>query len=594
MPRPLPTRWPLPLVALVLAAVSGEAAPAPFVILVNHLGYDAVGPKKVVVQADAPTGIDRFQVVDSNDRTAFEGSLSKPEKVDRWKRWVFQRGEFSALDRPGSYRVRIGGRHSEPFVIAAEVLEETCLPDLYFYFKSQRSSGAWDRADRHVSLYGSKRAPVDVHGGWFDASGDVSKYLSHLSYANYLNQQGTPIVVWGMLEAAALLKEHKSLRLRTVSGWFVEEALYGADFLVRMQDPAGYFYMSVFDGWSWDPAKRQISAYNTQEGIRNANYQAGFREGGGVTIAALARAAALKRDGEYRSARYLAAAEKGFAHLQAHNLEYVDDHQENILDDYAALLAATELYLASHRPGHLQAARVRAESLVRRLDRDDRWKGYWRAGADGKRTFFHAVDAGLPVVALLRYADAEPEAARRQAALAAVSTSLAFELAVTDEVPNPFGYARQYVTEPGGARHTGFFFPHHNESGYWWQGENARLGSLSTAALLAARRIPERAVPLRRYAADQLDWILGLNPYDMCMLQGRGRRNPDLLPENPNAPGGVCNGITSGFADEHDIDFMPEPQSRDPLQNWRWAEQWLPHGAWLMLALSAQAAVLER
>ena len=53
--------------------------------------------------------------------------------------------------------------------------------------------------------------------------------------------------------------------------------------------------------------------------------------------------------GDYPAARYLAAAEKGFAHLQAKNLEYVDDHQENIIDDYTALLAATELYQATKK-----------------------------------------------------------------------------------------------------------------------------------------------------------------------------------------------------------------------------------------------------
>ena len=79
---------------------------------------------------------------------------------------------------------------------------------------------------------------------------------------------------------------------------------------------------------------------------------------------------------------------------------------------------------------------------------------------------------------------------------------------------------------------------------------------------------------------------LGLNPFDISMLQGRGRHNPDLLPENPNAPGGVCNGITSGFNDEHDIDFMPPPHDKNQEQNWRWAEQWLPHAAWYLYAVA--------
>src|SRR5438093_91247 len=89
---------------------------------------------------------------------------------------------------------------------------------------------------------GQKRAPVDVHGGWFDASGDVSKYLTHLSYANYLNPQQSPMAVWAMLEASELLRDIKSERLKNLRPRLDEEAIYGADFLVRMQDPAGYFY----------------------------------------------------------------------------------------------------------------------------------------------------------------------------------------------------------------------------------------------------------------------------------------------------------------------------------------------------------------
>ena len=53
--------------------------------------------------------------------------------------------------------------------------------------------------------------------------------------------------------------------------------------------------------------------------------------------------------GAFSAADYLDRARIGFAHLQQHNREYLDDGQENILDDYCALLAATELYAAGGR-----------------------------------------------------------------------------------------------------------------------------------------------------------------------------------------------------------------------------------------------------
>ena len=69
------------------------------------------------------------------------------------------------------------------------------------------------------------------------------------------------------------------------------------------------------------------------------------------------------------------------------------------------------------------------------------------------------------------------------------------------------------------------------------------------------------------------------------MLQGHGRNNPPYEPGFHNAPGGVCNGITSGLDDEADIAFRPMPAASQREQSWRWGEQWMPHAAWLLLAL---------
>ena len=69
---------------------------------------------------------------------------------------------------------------------------------------------------RHKAPCEPQRPRVDVHGGWYDASGDVSKYLSHLSEANYMNPQQSPMAVWVFLEAVALLRKVKSGRLRAL------------------------------------------------------------------------------------------------------------------------------------------------------------------------------------------------------------------------------------------------------------------------------------------------------------------------------------------------------------------------------------------
>ena len=62
----------------------------------------------------------------------------------------------------------------------------------------------------------------------------------------------------------------------------------------------------------------------------------------------------------------------------------------------------------------------------------------WRAD-DKDRPFFHAADAGLPVVSLLYYYPYAPAEVQTRIK-AVVKASMQFELAITHEVNNPFGY----------------------------------------------------------------------------------------------------------------------------------------------------------
>jgi hypothetical protein len=167
------------------------------------------------------------------------------------------------------------------------------------------------------------------------------------------------------------------------------------------------------------------------------------------------------------------------------------------------------------------------------------------------------------------------------------------EMRLTGEVANPFGYARQLVQSKDGARRTAFFFPHDTETAPWWQGENARLASLAAAARLTALHFPSDNAfgdQLRSYAWNQLNWILGLNPYDCCMLHGSGRNNIFYMffksYEYTNAPGGICNGITGGLNDPEDIDFDLGFAVTGKDEDWRWGEQWLPHASWYLYAVA--------
>ena len=562
-------------------------------LLTNHIGYERLGPKKAIIQTSRPrlSSYTALLVCADSHQTVATLTVEKQGKVANWHQGHFYLIDFSSFNIPGNYYLRFDHLRSSHFEIGEHILFDRTLTDVIHYFKSQRCGGIFDQQDRQAPLLNSDET-ADVHGGWYDASGDVSKYLSHLSYANYLNPQQTPMVVWNMLKGLSLLDGNDKLAKFTATR-LIEEALFGADFLVRMQNEKGFFYMTVFDKWSKDTAQREICAYETQLGHKFDDYQAGYRQGAGVSIAALASAARLEVHGEFDQQKYRNAAENGYWHLKEHNTQYLNDGEENIIDEYCALLAAVELFKTTKEARYLEESRVWANRLSARQMNDEHIQHFWAANQDGSRPYFHAAEAGLPVIALCEYLAIEDDSERASVAKQIITQACEFEVSITNRVKNPFGYPRQYVKGVDEAKRDAFFVAHNNESGYWWQGENARLGSLATMAYLAQPFIESEILKqqLSKLAQDSINWIVGLNPYDMCMLDGHGRNNPDYLPQYGffNAKGGVCNGITGGFEDEEDIAFNPPAQKDDMLQNWRWGEQWIPHGAWYLLAVMSQA-----
>ncbi|THD69135.1 chitobiase [Robertkochia marina] len=554
-------------------------------LLTNHLGYDANAIKKVIFQTTTSSKPQGFEVMNEAGEVVYKGTFQEGGRTDQWHTGAAFAGYFTEVTAPGKYTIQVKGTETQtpPFEIKEHLLASSTLPLILKGFQSIHPAEEYEEWDKAISFFGDRTDTVDVHGGWYDASGDYSKYLSHLCYTNFMAPQQTPLVVYNLYDAALRMEQ----RYPELAAQYVQEAAYGADFLVRMQDPEGYFYTTIFDTWSKDPSKREVCAYETQNGTRTDEYQAAFREGAGISIAALARLSAAGISGEYDSTVYLETAEKGFAHLLENNPSYCDDGRENIIDDYCALMAATELFNATKKPAYLDHARMRAENLNKRISKNDNYSG-WFTADQGTRPYFHAAEAGYPLIALNRYLDLEEDQPLREKAIATIQQHLDFTLSITNEVVNPFGYPRQYVKAIDEAPRASFFIPHKNESGYWYQGENARLASLAAAFKLCNKYLrAEQNESAREFYQDQVNWILGLNPFNISMLDGIGYNNPEYLdPHDWNYEGGIANGITAGVDNEADIAFLPSPQNEDPAQLWRWPEQWIPHAGWFILAVT--------
>jgi len=588
------------------SAKAGDA-PQPPLVLVDQVGYDTAAPKHAIVQGSGREGFTYFEVIDvQTGKAVLQGKPQPAGQVDHWNDWHYWTVDFSAVKKPGIYRVDVSGganASSFPFRIADDVLERYTLSNVIYYFKGQRVTGDFDRADAHLKNPNpAGPAYVDLRGGWLAATGD---YGVHLAEGNH---QEVSLVAWTLIATLRNLEAAHNQNFAQYERRLVDEAIHGADFLVRAHVPHGSFYESIGAPGKLKLAKdRLINPTNYRQVIKTTpgsagsaeqgkaewprDYQASFRNGGGMAIAALAAASTLPEHGEFSNRRYLEAAEGAFRFLDQHNRELLSDGTEDIVDDYCAMLAATELYRASHDDTWRKAADKRADQLIAHLATHRDHRDYWRAGS-GAEPFFNATDDGMPVVALAEYASiAKP--ARKAKVRDAIRRSMAFQLRITSDTNNPFDYARQLVQLKDGTIAATFFSPH-GAAGTWWQGEDARLASLAAAARVAAPMFADDATfqsKLQDYAWNQLHWILGRNPYDTSMLIGSGHRNIQYMFfdswEYTNAPGAIINGITSGLDAEDDgiaFDLGYAQTGKD--DDWRWGEQWLPHGAWYMYATS--------
>jgi peptidoglycan/xylan/chitin deacetylase (PgdA/CDA1 family) len=148
----------------------------------SQVGYPVQSPKLAVALASEPLS-DRFDVIELDSGRSVLQSVTRPATGMNWGRFHHVAElDFSALRRPGRFRLRLGGAVSLPIVVDDAVFQP--LPDLLLEFLRQQRCGfnPWLNAQCHQldgrTAYGSLPAgtAVDARGGWHDAA-DLLKYL---------------------------------------------------------------------------------------------------------------------------------------------------------------------------------------------------------------------------------------------------------------------------------------------------------------------------------------------------------------------------------------------------------------------------------
>jgi endoglucanase len=230
-------------------ASAGTAKPQ---VRLNQVGYAPRSPKlafAMVAKRVASVSFTVYGRADDGARVAVAGrSVADAGSWNASYGAVYQLS-FSALTRPGSYRIRIdaGGATavSPSFRIAASAaLYHRLVVNAVRYFTSERDgadvvSSVLDRkpanlTDRHATVYKTPRfdsndnvigpfrkigGPVNVSGGWFDAGGGYEKFAYTASYADGLM----------LLAARDFPGQYRTL---------APEADFGLQWLQRLWNPA--------------------------------------------------------------------------------------------------------------------------------------------------------------------------------------------------------------------------------------------------------------------------------------------------------------------------------------------------------------------
>ncbi len=436
-------------------------------ILTNHIGYDCGDTKNAVYQRQSDETPVSFRVIcDKTGAVCFEGAPVEAGEVDNWGTGYYYTLRFDEVKTPGQYYIEVSDNkgavvRSYPFKIGENLLETSTLSAVGYYFKAQRSTGEYEAADRNIPfMYGKREGRVDAHGGWYDATGDYGVHLSHLSHTTYFNPQQASFSAYAFFKMNDLLEEADYPYYTMLKRRLIEEGMYGADFLMRMRAPSGNFFVTksrTMDAYGPVASMRVLGAYHRNptgrkgggtwgsvDEITEYDYETSFRAGGGYAIAALAYAARVTYPSDYTKEEYLQAAVRAYDYLYANNELYANDGKWNLVDEYCALDAVIEIYKTTKEIDYLRRARALAKRIIDRYIPIDDTMGYLSVnGTD--RPFFHAADAGMPVVNLLNYCAVERQAEDKAAVLAVCEKLMRHELSVTNEVANPFGYARQFV-----------------------------------------------------------------------------------------------------------------------------------------------------
>jgi hypothetical protein len=203
--------------------VSGWAPPDGRIVY-STTGYMQGDRKTAIAPADSHSS---FELLDASGKAVYTGEARREQTTVG----TFRVLDFTAFDRPGSYRLKAGAAETPPFRIGADIWNASLWRTLNFIFcqrcgypvPGKHGTCHTDLCSRHGGR------SISYAGGWHDA-GDLSQQTLQ-----------TGDVTFALLEAYSSLKDSNA----PLAARMLEEAEWGLEFMLRNRYGDGYRASSV-------------------------------------------------------------------------------------------------------------------------------------------------------------------------------------------------------------------------------------------------------------------------------------------------------------------------------------------------------------
>lgn len=567
---------------------------APGEIAYSHSGYQTGAVKRAIASGLAARS---FDVISTAGNRSI---LTRPIGTVKSRTGDYQTLDFSEVTAPGTYYLRAGRLATKPFPIGDDVWKSSIRKAINFYYAERcgyRVPGVHDECHRDWLLkHGDKT--IIANGGWHDA-GDLSQ--SHTNTAES---------AYAMLKLAERLNDRKEEP--ELAAELLAEARWGLDWLLRTRFGDGFRpTFSTLDRWT------DGIIGNTDDMVAQAgNNPAGNFQGASVE----ALASRLLKTSDATAARMsLEAAEQDFQFaLTAMASAGAGGSRRGSAVELAAhgAIAAVELWRATGKDVYADKAFEFARTITASQQRgflpglNERLAGFFYTGPDKQSVlrYSHVSHEGEPVTALALLCSHFPNHRDWMNWYAAVTLYSDYYQAPMAAYSAPFNMLassihsdEEYLKAPlsgrgasrnsyraqvlngvrVGEHHYVRLFP------VWFEFRGNHGTLLTEATAVSSASTLRRSPALSALAQQQLEWVVGRNPFAQSTMWGEGH---NYAPQYSAMSGDLVGSLPVGIQTHGDGDAPYWPTEN--CHNWK--EVWVfPVARWfaLMRDLSGPALV---